>query len=645
VFAARVAKLDRRTVATDRQVNDKTQSAESLIRPHSRRIFRTDVAASDHFERYPDIAHLAVISDRRTAAIIGSEGSVHWLCLPAFDGVPVFGRLLDAERGGYWRLGPAIEAAGSQRYLQYNNVLLTSWQSQDSEVELTDAMMLSADAWLPQQPQRQGLLRRLHCLRGAVSCRMELIARDGFGPGCIISPVPGGLELRVAGFAMGLWTSHAVEPDWHGVIGGFTLAEGESFWAILGIANDPGGWSPGQAAKALEGTIRYWEEWSKRYDYRGPRRSGVFRSALSIELLSFAPTGALVAAATSSLPERIGGDRNYDYRYAWIRDASMAIATLSVLGDLESAERYLNWLAGLDSSTEMPLQVLYRVDGGTDIEEHAHQHIAGYLGSRPVRFGNNAYCQRQIDCFGYLADCADIYLLRGGRWSSKYEELICRIADYIVANWRKPTNGIWERDKERHYVSSKVMSWTTLKRALDFAERAGTEGRLRQWRATMMQIHADVMQHGWSDGLQAFRQHYGEDTLDASSLLIPLMGFLEPTHPRVIATVSRIEEDLMIDGLVYRFRPEASDLPMGRFEGAFLPCCFWLAAVYAMMDRRSDAEAMLDRVERLAGGSGLFSEEADGRSRLLLGNLPMIFSHAEYARAVLQLSGEWPRDM
>jgi GH15 family glucan-1,4-alpha-glucosidase len=305
----------------------------------------------------------------------------------------------------------------------------------------------------------------------------------------------------------------------------------------------------------------------------------------------------------------------------------------------------LSWLAGLRSSTEMPLQVLYRVDGGTDIEEHARDDLAGYRGSRPVRFGNHAYRQRQIDCFGYLADCADIYLLRGGRWAPEYEQLIRRIADYTVKNWRKPSNGIWERDEQRHFVSSKVMSWTTLKRALQFADHVGANGKFRQWRRTMAEISADVMQRGWSEELQSFRQHYDADTLDASTLLIPLMGFLPPDHPRVAATVRRIESDLMIDGLVHRFRPDDSDLPMGRFEGAFLPCCFWLAAVYALTGRNEDCEVMLQRTEQLTGNSGLFSEEADSRSGLLLGNIPMIFSHAEYSRAVLQLANIWPRDL
>ena len=464
-------------------------------------------------------------------------------------------------------------------------------------------------------------------------------------PRLISSRVPGGLELRVAGFALGLWTSRPVDPAPDGVCAGFALGAGEEFWAILGLANDPAAWNPQAADGALQATLRHWRELSGRYNYRGPRRDRVIRSALAIELLSFAPTGALAAAATSSLPERIGGDRNYDYRYAWIRDASMAIATLSVLGDVESAERYLSWLSRLGSSTEMPLQVLYRVDGGTDIEEQSRDDLTGYCHSSPVRFGNHAYRQRQIDCYGYLADCAVIYLDQGGRWAPEYWRLIRKIAEYTVKNWRKPSNGIWERDRRRHFVSSKVMSWTTLNRALEFADRTGGNANFRQWRMAMTEIHADVMERGWSDELQSFRQHYDADTLDASTLLIPLMGFLPPTDGRVAATVQRIEAELMIDGLVHRFRPENSDLPMGRFEGAFLPCCFWLAAVYALMGRRDDGKAMLQRVEQLTGDAGLFSEEADSYSRLLLGNIPMIFSHAEYARAVLQLANVWPRGL
>jgi GH15 family glucan-1,4-alpha-glucosidase len=592
---------------------------------------------------YPPISRLAVVGDRRTAAVIAADGSVQWLCLPNFDGVPIFGQLLDAGRGGYWRLGPANGREGRQRYIEETNVAVTQWDATGGALELTDAMLLPQGNRRAVEQDHRALLRRLRCRSGSVDCVLELRPRDQFGATPIVARVAGGCELRVAGQALSLWTSRT-EPIENPMRATFRLAAGEEFWAVLATGKMPGPWSVEAAEKALADTIRHWREWTSRYHYQGPRRQSILRAALATELLSFTPTGALAAAATSSLPERIGGNRNYDYRYAWIRDASMAMATLSVLGDVESAERYLSWISQLGSSTEMPVQVLYRVDGGTNIKQHSRDDLAGYRGSRPVRFGNQAFRQRQLDCLGYLADCAAIYLIKGGRWAPEYWQLISRITDYTAKNWRKPSSGIWERDEQRHYISSKVMSWTALKRALDFADRSGDTGNLRQWRAAMAEIHNDVMERGWSDELQAFRQHYGADTLDASTLLIPLMGFLEPNHPRVVATVQRIEEDLMVDGLVHRFRPERSDLSMVEFEGAFLPCCFWLAAVYALMNRDQDAEAMLRRIEGLIGGSGLFSEEVDSRSGELLGNIPMIFSHAEYARAILQLDHHWPTD-
>jgi alpha,alpha-trehalase len=606
-------------------------------------------AAANVFEPYPPIAGLGVISDRRTAAIVAADGAVHWFCLPNYDGTPIFGSLVEAVRGGYWRLGPATGGRGRQVYLDGTNILVTRWQTPDGQLELSDAMLRPEDTRPEDEERARIIIRRLRCERGSIACAMELVARCDFRSGAAATTVRGGLRLDLAGYVLGLWTSGPVEQSGDRICTTLSLAAGQEFWAVLGLEVDPAGWSAERANAALQQAGGYWRQLSKRYHYQGPRRDSVIRSALAVELLSFAPTGALAAAATSSLPERIGGDRNYDYRYAWVRDASMAIATLSVLGDVESAERYLRWLARLGSSTGMPLQVLYRVDGGTNIEQHARDDLAGYRGSRPVRFGNHAYRQRQIDCFGYLADCAVIYLDQGGRWAPEYWQLIRRIADYTVKNWRKRSNGIWERDRQRHFVSSKVMSWTTLERALAFAERSGATANLRQWRRTLGDIHADVMARGWSERLQSFRQHYSADALDASTLLIPLMGFLPPDHPRVAATVRRIETDLMSDGLVYRFRTEprgsSHDVPAGRAEGAFLPCCFWLAAVYAMMGRRDDAEALLRRVGDLTGDLGLLSEEADAQSGLLLGNIPMILSHAEYARAALQLAEAWPRGL
>lgn len=590
----------------------------------------------------PSIARLGIIGDRRTAAVVAADGTVCWLCLPHYDGTPLFDCLLDASHGAYWRLGPVTRVEGQQSYLKHSNVLVTRWDSADGKLELTDTMLMPEDSRRVRDEQHRILLRRLRCLGGSAQCLMALSPPDDLAPGSVIARVPGGFGLSLARDVLGLWTSRPAEPAEGGIAASFTLLAGEEFWAVLGVGEEPAAWNEAAARRALDTTIRYWQERAVRYRYEGPRRDGLIRSALAMELLSFAPTGALAAAATTSLPERVGGDRNYDYRYAWVRDASMAIATLSVLGDVQSAERYLSWVAGLESSTEMPLQVLYRVDGGTDVREHTRDELAGYRGSRPVRFGNDAFRQRQIDCFGFLADCTLIYLECGGRWHPDYWSLISRVADYTVSNWRRPGNGIWERRELGHFVSSKVMSWTTLRRAVEIARRTGATGNLRKWQRAMAEIRADVMERGWSNALQAFRQHYDADVLDASTLLIPLMGFLEPTHPTVTATIQRIEEYLTVDGLVYRFRPERSDLPIGQFEGAFLPCCFWLSAVYVLMGRKDDAEAMLWRVEKFSGDSGLFAEEADPRSGQMLGNIPMIFSHAEYARAVLQLAGAWP---
>ncbi len=387
-------------------------------------------AFNDPDQGYPPLSHLGIIGDRRTAAAITADGTVRWFCLPNYDGIPVFACLIDAVRGGRWALGPTNGGVGRQSYRGDSNVLVTNWQTSQGEIELTDAM-LSPEASRPEFGKgKRTLLRRLRCLRGSVECAIQLAPRDDFGEAVAISVVAGGLELKAGGLALGLWTSRPFEPAAARLAASFTLAAGDEFWAMLGLGEYPGSWDVKVAEDALQATLRYWDERNGRYSYQGKRRDRIIRSAFAIELLSFAPTGAIVAAATSSLPERIGGDRNYDYRYAWIRDASMTLATLSVLGDIESAERYLSWISRLGSSTEMPLQVLYRADGGTRIRQHTRNELAGYRGSQPVRFGNHAYRQRQIDCFGYLADCAVIYLIKGGRWAPEYWRLMTRIADY-----------------------------------------------------------------------------------------------------------------------------------------------------------------------------------------------------------------------
>ena len=401
-----------------------------------------------------------------------------------------------------------------------------------------------------------------------------------------------------------------------------------------------------QARAALEETEAYWKAWTNRLSYLGPRRQRVRRSAITFHLLAYAPSGALVAAPTTSLPERIGGTRNYDYRFAWLRDVSLSMAILAMLGEVETAERYMDWLSGLGSDTEMPLQVLYRIDGGTNAAQRERPELAGYRGSKPVRFGNPAWKQHQIDSFGYFADCSLVYLQVGGTWKPEYWSMIRRLADYTAEAWRVPGHGIWELDEPQHYVSGKVMAWVTLERAVRICEKTGETADLDRWRRAMEEIRAEVLEKGWSEELQAFRQRYGSDALDASVLLMPMMGFLPADDPRMRSTIERIEERLTVDGLVYRFDPqeltEPAIQPLGEAEGAFLPCTFWLAGALAILGEDDRAEAILQRVEATSGELGLFAEEMDPKTGAFLGNTPLLFSHAEYLKAVLAIAKSRP---
>ena len=595
----------------------------------------------ESFLPYPPIGRHGVIGDRRTAALVAADGTLDWLCLPIYDGSPVFGALLDARRGGFWRAGPAVPTQGGQRYLGASAALVTSWMADAWELELTDAMAWPWDDRSAEHGGRDGrvLLRRLRCIRGEVEAVFDARPRHDFGAPSSIVPVPGGAAIEVGGRALTLWTSRpaAVRPD--AVAVAMNLGQGEEAWSVLACGEDEQcPWTPERATAALEETLRYWRDWAGGLTYDGPRGDWVRRAAVTIHLLSYAPTGSPVAAPTTSLPERIGGDLNWDYRYAWVRDASLSVAILSRLGNTAAGRRYMDCLASYRSSTDSPLQVVYTVDGQLDLPERERADVAGYAGSRPVRTGNRACSQRQLDSLGFFADCALVYLDHGGEWGDEHWAMVRRAAEYTLANWHRPDSGVWEMAEEHHFVSSKVMSWVVLDRAATIAERTGRGAEAGEWRSTMGAIRAEVMDRGWSERLGAFRQHYDGEDLDASALLIPIVGFLPVDHPRVAATVDRIAVELAVDGFVHRYVPPGADLPLGEFEGAFLPCTFWLATVRALAGRTDEAEAILAAAEAAAGELGLFAEEVDARSGAFLGNTPLLFAQAEYARAVLELA-------
>lgn len=593
---------------------------------------------------YPPIAGHGLIGDRRTAALVAEDGTIDWCCLPDFDGETVFAALLDVDRGGRWQLGPASGARGRQDYVGATAVLMTHWSEPGGELELTDCMPWPERLDALSDPRRV-LLRRLRCTAGRVRCMHHFDPRMMFGPALPVS-TPGSPPISGQAPWIALWASDPALAAGRsaGQPAVFELDAGQDLWVVAAWCEAPSLWSVDAAERALRETLDVWQTWSRRHPLLGAQRHAALGSLRTIRLLSYEPSGSQVAAPTTSLPERIGGSKNYDYRYAWVRDSSLALAILAVFGDLHAAERYMDWLAGLESASPMPLQVLYGIRGECHAEEYTLDDIEGYAGSKPVRIGNHAAGQLQMDSLGYLADCAQIFLQQGGHWKPEYTRLMERIAAFTAANWQQQDNGIWELDEQHHFVSSKVMAWVVFDRVGKVFGRLGLTPD-PSWEPTARAIHDEVMLRGWSEQRQAFRQHYDTEELDASTLLLGGMDFLPRDHPRLAANVQAIERELQRDGYVWRFHPRAlgqADMPLEELEGAFLPCTFWYASALARLHRTDEARALLEKVDAAFGGRGLYAEEFDPVHGEALGNFPLLFSHAEHLKAVMDLTMAQP---
>lgn len=595
----------------------------------------------------PILAH-GLIGDQRTAALVAADGTIDWYCLLRFDGDVVFGSLLDAGSGGCWRLGPRKSGHGRQTYVGETAVLRTCWNNPEYELELLDAMVMTRDAsGATQEPL---LLRRLRVVRGQCDCTMHIEARLNFRDSLSLRAQAADVAAARNDKSPVLWTSDARVT--HACVGSgncsFVLAPDQEFWTVLsGSDAQAPHWSVQRARECLEETADSWRRWAHAHPWVGPRRQAVLASQRVIRLLGHAHYGSQVAAATTSLPEKVGSDRNYDYRFAWVRDSSLALAILAVFGDLGAAEHYMDWLAQREPGAQMPLQVLYRIDGSTDAQERALHGVDGYCGSRPVRIGNHAATQFQLDSLGYFADCALIYLQQGGRWKPEYSELLERVADFTVSNWHLPDHGIWELDERRHYTTSKAMGWVALERSCRVRKHLH-EPVPAQWEQARDAIHREVLERAWSEELQSFRQHYDAEEVDASVLLLSLMDFLPAHHPKMVATVAAIQRHLQHEGFVWRFHPRSvgrTELPLDGLEAAFLPCTFWLASALARMGRSDEAQDILERVEHACGDPGLYPEEFDPRHGCALGNHPLLFSHAEHLRAVMDLAKAGPIGM
>ncbi len=593
---------------------------------------------------FPAIEKHGVVGDRRTGALVAACGSIDWFCAPEFDGLPVFGALLDPEHGGFCRFGPRETVQGRQCYQPGNAALVTTWAGgQDATIELTDIMAWPETARSDDVQGQRVIIRRLRVTQD-VAMRFELCPKHGFAaPSEAATPTQNGAVFVFADGNLGLWASFEVSVEPHRACAVHHMEAGEEHWAVIGWNTPPGEWSVARAAATFVDAKNYWSGWSAglKLEAAGERAAGVQRSALTVQLLSHAKHDSAVAALTTSLPERLGGDKNYDYRYAWVRDASLSLALLARSGKPEEVQRYLRWLCGLTSATSSPLQVCYRLDGNPHLDQAEIEGVRGYEDSRPVIIGNRAAKQTQLGSLGFFADCARIYIDQGGEWQEEFWLLLKRAADFTCAHWQEKDCGVWELPQKAHYVASRVMSWVVLERAVYIANQTGHAAETDHWRETATAIHAEVMEKGWCPLKNSFRQRYDSDALDAAALLIPLMDFLPSDHPRVVGTLAALERELVVDGLVHRFDPTETmggkQLPIGEFEGAFLPCVFWHAHALAKAGRCEQAETILAKCEAVAGELGLFAEEIDARKNTFLGNTPLLFSHVEYTRAVVAL--------
>jgi GH15 family glucan-1,4-alpha-glucosidase len=595
---------------------------------------------------YLPIEHHGIIGDLHTAALVGIDGTIDWLCLPFFDSPSLFASILDEEKGGHFRITSASgEARRRQMYLPDSNILMTRFLTPDGVGEVVDFMPIHRRAGRKNVEDHQ-LIRIVRGIRGSLPFRMECIpAPDYARQKPEITAAAGGFRMASPACTVFL---HTPMPDCRiengGVVCDFVLREGDEIPVMLAQA----GSSPPPPVERLSGicneefheTLRYWQSWIAGSRYHGRWREMVKRACMVLKLMTFVPTGAIVAAPTTSLPERIGGDRNWDYRYTWIRDAAFTVYAFLRVGLTEEADHFMSFLEMRcrEIDPQVGLQVLYGIDGRCEIPEFHLDHLDGYRGSRPVRVGNAAAHQFQLDITGDLMDAVYLYDRYVRPLSFDLWANMRGLADWVCEHWRKEDEGIWEVRGGRHqFTFSKLMSWVAVDRALRISEHRGLPADRNHWLANRDEMYQTIMTRGFSTRKHSFVQSLDSEFLDASMLLAPLVRFVSPSDPRMMGTLDAISRELVSDHLVHRYDPRVSPDGVGGEEGTFSMCTFWLAEALARAGRVEEARLIFDKMLGYANHVGLYSEEI-GLTGEALGNFPQAFTHLGLISAAVNIN-------
>ena len=582
------------------------------------------------------IEDYGLIGDCETAALVGRDGSIDWLCWPEFSSAACFTAILGTRDNGYWRISPeGRNWKSTRRYRAHTLILETTFETTEGAVRVIDFM--------PIRERHSDVVRIVEGVRGTVTVCMELVLRFDYGrtvpwvtridDGIRAVAGPGVAVLRSDVKLRGVDLRTEAE---------FTVSHGERHWFTLTYGNS---WEPDperiDARRALEDTEKFWSQWARKLNYEGRYRDEVERSVIALKAMTFRPTGGLVAAMTTSLPEAIGGARNWDYRYCWLRDTTFTLLAMTTAGYHEEADAWQEWLLRAVAGSPDQVQIMYGLKGERSLVEWEADWLCGYENSRPVRIGNAAATQVQLDIYGEMLDTF-FHALRGNGKRTKQEfRALVLLLDHLEKIWQEPDEGIWEtRGGRKQFTYSKMMAWVAFDRAILIAQKLGADAPVEKWERLRDTIHDQICQKAWNAKKNSFTQYYGSDQLDASLLLMPLVGFLPPTDPRVRGTIEAIEKELMQGGFVMRYDTgKVKDgLPAG--EGAFLACSFWMVSCLKAIGREDDARKMFDRLLGLCNDLGLLSEEYDVERKRLVGNFPQAFSHISLVNAAFDLEGK-----